>query len=495
MKRVIFVSFLLILLGAFFAFGQAEAEYKVVKVTKESGEESDQGFLGVYLNELTPELAKEKGYEGKEGVYITGVVEDSPAEEAGIEGGDIVVKAGDKTISDPDELEEVIESTGADHELSLTVFRDGKEITLTATLGEEPEYGVRIGKIPKIMAPGFGLKYGKDKNIRIFQTAMGDRGKLGVMVQDLNPQLAKYFKVEEGILVMEVIEDRPAAKAGITAGDVITAVAGKEVDDTDDLREELSDYEAGDTVNVAVSRDGKKMDFSVTLDNPMEKYYKYRGYMGVNLQDLNDQLESYFGVKNGVLISEVIKDSPAEKAGIKAGDVVTKFDGEKIKDASDLQEAVREHKPGDKVDVVVVRNRKEQTINVELGKSKEKTFDYKWFGDTESSEPRVIILKDVMDDVNDALKDIRIEVNPKIDLKDLDINLDELNKEIQLRTKELGHYFDNVRTYEIQRQLEESARRLSTITQDKIQDLNHQIDALRKELQHLEQERLNKERM
>jgi hypothetical protein len=57
MKRVIFVPFLLILLSAFFAFGQAEAEYKVVKVTKESGEESDQGFLGVYLGELTPEVA------------------------------------------------------------------------------------------------------------------------------------------------------------------------------------------------------------------------------------------------------------------------------------------------------------------------------------------------------------------------------------------------------------------------------------------------------
>jgi|GEM_PF-1114062 len=484
MTRWLFVPILLIVAGALGAFGQPGTDGDQMKATSKG----DNGFLGVYLGPLTSEMAKDKGFEGKAGVYVTGVVDESPAEKAGIKDGDIITKAGGKQVEDSDELEEVIESTGAGNPLPVTVFRNGTEITVTATLDEEPEYGMR-GEMPEHMMPGtMG-----ERNIRNIFISSSSTGKLGVKVQDLNPQLGKYFKVDEGVLVTEVMEDRPAAKAGIQAGDVITEVAEEKVDDAEELGEEIGDREAGDKVEITAVRDGTKMTFNVELDDPMAKYHRYGGWLGVQLQDLNSQLEDYFKVDHGVLITEVVEDSPAEKAGIKAGDVVVKFDGKSIKKSSKLREAVRDRKPGDKVDVVVVRDKKEQTINVELGKSKEMSFQF--FGETDDPEHKIIILDDVMKDVRDALDDIRIEDLPRIDRKDLEIEINDMNEAIRLQTRNFMQQMQNLRTIEIERRLQDATRRMSAVTRGSIEDLNRQIDTLRKELQRVEEEKLRLERM
>jgi serine protease Do len=104
-------------------------------------------------------------------------------------------------------------------------------------------------------------------------------------------------------------------------------------------------------------------------DQLVESGKVVRGFLGVNIQDLTPKLADSFGLKDvkGVLIPSVNKDSAADKAGIKQGDIIVKFDGKDVKEANELRRRVAMLKPGTKVDVVVLRDGKEQTIKVELG--------------------------------------------------------------------------------------------------------------------------------
>ena len=118
------------------------------------------------------------------------------------------------------------------------------------------------------------------------------------------------------------------------------------------------------------------------------------GFLGVQIQDLSDQLSDHFKVKdgNGVLVSEVVEDSPAAKAGLKAGDIIVKVDDKEIEDAHDLTMTIRNYEPETKVMVSVIRDGKKKKINATLGES-ENNFMYK-FGDLgEIDEKHKMLLK------------------------------------------------------------------------------------------------------
>lgn len=95
------------------------------------------------------------------------------------------------------------------------------------------------------------------------------------------------------------------------------------------------------------------------------------GYLGVQIQDMTDQLRKYFKVKGdgGVLISEVVEESPAEKAGLKAGDVLIKVNDSKVKDTDDLQREIRNKKPESTVKLTLIRKGRKKTLEATLEKS------------------------------------------------------------------------------------------------------------------------------
>jgi C-terminal processing protease CtpA/Prc len=105
------------------------------------------------------------------------------------------------------------------------------------------------------------------------------------------------------------------------------------------------------------------------------------GFLGVQIQDLSEQLSDYFKVKdgNGVLVSEVVDDSPAKKAGLKAGDIITKVNDNDIENAGDLTTTIRSYDPDTKVSVSVIRKGKKKKLEATLGEA-ENSFTYK-FGD------------------------------------------------------------------------------------------------------------------
>jgi len=117
-------------------------------------------------------------------------------------------------------------------------------------------------------APAFRWKRDREPEVRAFREVFRGfgRGRLGIRYHELSDQLARYYKVEGGVLVSSVAEGSPAEKAGIKAGDVIVKVNGKAVKDAGDLHSEVARVESGAEATLSVQRDGKALDVKVKLE-------------------------------------------------------------------------------------------------------------------------------------------------------------------------------------------------------------------------------------
>ena len=131
-------------------------------------------------------------------------------------------------------------------------------------------------------------------------------------------------------------------------------------------------------INTAIVRNAQGLGFAVPINiakKVMSDILKYgkviRGWLGVYIQDLTPELASKFSIKSGVLVTKVMKGSPADKAGIKSGDIIVKFNGKPVKSVSDLQLMVISTKPGSRVPVLIVRDGKYKHVTVKIGKMKE----------------------------------------------------------------------------------------------------------------------------
>jgi S1-C subfamily serine protease len=224
------------------------------------------------------------------------------------------------------------------------------------------------------------------------------RSYLGVDIRDITPERASALKLKEerGVEVTMVDQDAPAGKAGLREHDVITEFNSTAVESEEQLRRLIRETPPGRTVAIGISRDGAPMKLSVQLadhskvvaqawprvdmqsieipdsHNRMEipniQIQTYSSALGAQTESLTRQLGEYFGVKDGegILVRSVEKGSAAEKAGLKAGDVIVKADNEKLNDRSDLSHILRNHRSGGKLNLVVMRDKKEQTIVVTL---------------------------------------------------------------------------------------------------------------------------------
>jgi hypothetical protein len=149
-------------------------------------------------------------------------------------------------------------------------------------------------------------------------------------------------------------------------------------------------------MSVALMRKGKKISLSITVGEPEKKEISIqilkdkdgcdkeiiigeggicldlgktkKGFLGIYPQSMSDQLMEYFGVKGGALVGEVVEESPAAKAGIKAGDIIVEFDNRRVDDAKDLKYFLKKTKPGDKVSIKAIRKGQELKFEVELAK-------------------------------------------------------------------------------------------------------------------------------
>lgn len=175
------------------------------------------------------------------------------------------------------------------------------------------------------------------------------RGYLGVQITELTQELAEKEGLEniEGVYVADVTEAGAAVLAGMKAGDVITAIEGKKVNSTTQLRESVGQYRPGDKVDVEVNRNGNHYHYNLTLLNEagnVDVVKKGESFfcsdLGLMLQPVNQNDMSRLGIKNGLKIVE-IRQGRFMGSGITEGFVITKVNGYAVNDKSDLENALK----------------------------------------------------------------------------------------------------------------------------------------------------------
>lgn len=240
-----------------------------------------------------------------------------------------------------------------------------------------------------------------------------DASWLGVELREVTGETAKDLKLpaERGVVVSSVVPDSPAAKAGLKENDVVTEINGQHVEGAVQFRRMIREIPAGRTVQLTLWRDGHAQTLSVTLGKGEERHRSFKVFtpgpgapggftfnmpeipmappmewdgsrflaggqprLGIDAEDLNGQLGTFFGAPDGegILVREVNPGSPAEKAGVKAGDVITSVNGERVRTVGDLREKLlakrgaKEKDQGQNVTLGVLRNKIEVSLTVEL---------------------------------------------------------------------------------------------------------------------------------
>jgi predicted metalloprotease with PDZ domain len=297
------------------------------------------------------------------------------------------------------------------------------------------------------------------------------RSYLGVDIQDVTADKVSALKLkdERGAEITMVDQDAPAGKAGLKEHDVILDFNGTAVESEEQLRRMIREVPPGRTVTLGISRDGNPMKVEVQLadygkvaamnrrhvlvpplprplinrnsiDIPGIQIQIYSAALGVQTESLTRQLGEFFGVKDGegVLIRSVEKGSAAEKAGLKAGDVIVRADNEKLTDRTDLSHILRNHRSGGKLTLVVMRDKHEQTFQVTLpdrGGSR----DSSMFGfDTEELQASLGDIEDMVQDLEGSdvisLRDSLSALGGSVevlDMKQLDRSLLEITPEME----------------------------------------------------------------
>lgn len=238
-----------------------------------------------------------------------------------------------------------------------------------------------------------------------FSFSFDGGGYLGVYTEDITRDNLSQYGLREvrGVGITEVAKDSPAEKAGLRKGDVITRFDGEAVSSARKLSRLVSEVAPDHKVSIGISRGGGDQEVAVTVGKREQEFSGVRRMtfprdsfpglqtlpnleglsegrnffafgssrrIGVTTTTLTKQLADFFGVGDGkgVLVTSVSENSPAAKAGIKAGDVITSVDGEKVEGPGDLARAISKQKDGD-VTLTVVRDKNQRTIKVTPEKS------------------------------------------------------------------------------------------------------------------------------
>jgi predicted metalloprotease with PDZ domain len=232
-------------------------------------------WLGVETHEVTADKAKELKLSAERGVVLGKIVPDSPAAKAGLKENDVVTELNGQRIEGAAQFRRMVHEIPAGRTIQITVWREGRAQTLSATLGKSEErrqafkmvtptpgaFAFRMPEIPEI--PSMEWSGGM---------LMGGQPRLGIDAEDLSGQLGTFFGAPdgEGILVRDVNSGSPAEKAGVKAGDVITSLNGERIRSVGELREKLSAKrdDKDRTVKLGVLRSKSEVSLIVELPAP-----------------------------------------------------------------------------------------------------------------------------------------------------------------------------------------------------------------------------------
>jgi len=236
-------------------------------------------FLGVYAENISRENMGRYHVNQVSGVGVTQVVKDSPAEKAGLRKDDVILRIDGENVSSVRKLNRLVSEMAPDQSVRVSFSRGGAEQEVTATVAKRsnqsfagdlfsgrPQIWKWEGKEPKgfkFEVPQFGNRmFDDDRDMAII---LGNSRRIGVSTMELSKQLADFFGITggQGVLVTSVTADGPAAKAGIKAGDVITAIDGEAVDSPGDIARAINRKKDGD-VTLTIVRNKSQQTIRVT---------------------------------------------------------------------------------------------------------------------------------------------------------------------------------------------------------------------------------------
>lgn len=262
---------------------------------------SDASYLGVQAKEISKENMAQYNLRKVRGVAIEKVSENSPAAQAGLQNGDVIVRFNGEEVSSVRKLTRLIGEVAPDHQARITISRGGNEREITATIGKrslpkfedggilDKWYGLPgIPEYPnRTLSPNLeNFPLDIDKNVFVLRG--GANRQIGVSITSLTKQLSEFFGIADGkgLLISEVRENSPAAKAGLKAGDVIVEIDDKQVGETAELLRGLSEKKEGD-VTLTVVRNKNRQTFRVTPETLKRGNNSFKEYENFSTQNLN----------------------------------------------------------------------------------------------------------------------------------------------------------------------------------------------------------------
>ena len=241
---------------------------------------------------------------------------------------------------------------------------------------------------------------GDDGDMQVFVTS--DGGWLGARISEVTPDTVKQDKLpaERGVVLGKIVPDSPAAKAGLKPGDVVTEINGERVEGTAQFRRMIREIPAGRVAQLKVWRDGREQAMNITLGGSEMRHgnafvapaepgsfafqmpeipdmgqvfsdgpvFASRTRLGIDAENLDGEFGNYFGAPDGegILVRGVFPDSPAAKAGLKVGDVITSVNGERIRSIGELRAKMVEQSQQKTLKLGLIRNKAPLSLTVDL---------------------------------------------------------------------------------------------------------------------------------
>jgi len=253
-----------------------------------------------------------------------------------------------------------------------------------------------------------------DGEKKVIKICTHSGSSFGLVFTNPDNEILESLNLDGGALVLEVKDGSEAEKAGLKKNDVVTSFNGKTIDNAKELNDLAEDIETEKTVEISVSRDREihkiqaefrpadndedeevvEIDTDVLIDvdeklkgienfrffiddEPHKAHSDKGGFLGVEVKNMSDQLKEFFKVEYGVLVEKVLEKTPAEKAGLKAGDVIMKINDKKIEDYSDLVRRLNYYDPKDEVTIEFSRKEKIKKIDVVLAEKSGRKYEFK----------------------------------------------------------------------------------------------------------------------
>ena len=210
--------------------------------------------------------------------------------------------------------------------------------------------GEVIGINTAILAEGQGLGFAIPINLakwvadQLIEKGRVVRGWLGVVIQDITPDMAENIGVKEGILIAQVMPGSPADRGGLKVGDAVVEVDGKKVEDVREFQFKIMKTEPGKELNLKVVRDGREVNLKIRVgEMPEERQVgemeQTQTDIGLVLRELTPEEEKRLGVK-GVLVVRVSPGSLAMQSGIRPGDIILRVGNKNTTTVKEVQEAI-----------------------------------------------------------------------------------------------------------------------------------------------------------